>query len=279
MLNTLFKLAKDLAKTVKAEKIVVISKDEIDFDSEEFEIFVAPKRFVTMLESLFYSIVEEELSGKDVFERALAYLQVNEITPLQMYLRGVELKGKAVAVLDLDIVRGLMLIDLEKSRFQRALAECSERINPSVLKAVLNVAINISQKGREGRRIGTGFIIGDVEEVLKRSRQLVINPYECHPIEERDIKNPATWESVMEFAQLDGVFVIDEDGIIVSAGRYLEVSAKDLKMKKGFGARHLACAAITRETEAIAVVVSESGGDVRVYKDGKEILVIDTAVI
>ena len=82
----------------------------------------------------------------------------------------------------------------------------------------------------------------------------------------------------MEFAQLDGVFVLDEDGIIVSAGRYLEVSVKDLKIAKGFGARHLACAAITRETEAIAVVVSESG-DIRVYKDGEEILVIDSTVI
>ena len=277
MLETLIKLAKELAEEIKTDKIVVISKDVLDINLEDFEVFLAPKRFVTMLESLFYTIEEDE--GKNVFEKALTLLQVNEITPLQMYLKGVDLVGKAVGVLDLDVVKAVMVIDLEKSGFQRALSECSERVNPRVLKAVLNVAINIAQKGREGRRIGTGFVIGDVEDVLKRSRPLVINPYECHPIEERDIKDPATWESVMEFAQLDGVFVLDEDGIIVSAGRYLEVSSKDLKIKKGFGARHLACASITRETEAIAVVVSESGGDVRVYKDGKEILVIDTGVI
>ncbi len=278
MLNTLIELAKKLAKDAKTDKIVVITKEDVEFEDDEFSFIVAPKRFVTMLESMFYTIAEEELSGKDIFERALTFLQVSEIAPLQMYLRGVDLKGGAVGVLDLDILKGVMLIDLEKSKLQRALEECSERVNPNVLKAVLNVAINIAHKGREGKKVGTGFVIGDVEEVLKRSRQLVVNPYECHNVEEKDIKNPSNWESVMEFAQLDGVFVLDEDGIIVAAGRYLEVSVKDLKIAKGFGARHLACAAITRETEAIAVVVSESG-DIRVYKDGEEILVIDSTIL
>jgi len=114
---------------------------------------------------------------------------------------------------------------------------------------------------------------------LRRSRQLILNPYECHPPDERNITNPATWESVREFAQLDGVFVIDENGLIVAAGRYLDVSSKDLKVRKGFGGRHLACAAITRETEAIAVVVSESGGDIRVYKDGEEVIAIDASLL
>jgi len=82
----------------------------------------------------------------------------------------------------------------------------------------------------------------------------------------------------MEFAQLDGVFVIGEDGIIEAAGRYLEVSGRDLKIKKGLGGRHLACASITRETEAIAVVVSESG-DIKIYKDGEEILEINASIL
>ncbi len=273
MLNVLLRLAKELARSIDTDKILVITKSDVEIEDDEFSIFVAPKRFTTMLESMFYT-VGEELSGKDVFERGLAFLQVNELTPLQLYLKGLDLKGRVVGVLDLEIMKGLMVINLEKSRLQKVLSECAERVNPNALKAVLTVAINIAQKGREGKRIGTGFVMGDVEEVMKRSRQLVINPYECHGIEEKDIKNPANWESVMEFAQLDGVFVLDEDGIIVSAGRYLEVSVKDLKIAKGFGARHLACAAITRETEAIAVVVSESG-DIRLYKDGEEMLVID----
>lgn len=278
MLNTLMKLAKELATKINTDKILVITKEDVEFEDDEFSIILAPKRFVTILESMFFTIAEEELSGKDIFERSLAFLQIREISPLHMYLKGVELKGGVVGVIDLETIKGLMVIDLEKSKVQKALSECSERVNPNALKAVLNIAINIAHKGREGKRIGTGFVIGDVEEVLKRSKPLVINPYECYSIDERDIKNPANWESVMEFAQLDGVFILDEEGIIISAGRYLEVSVKDLKILKGLGARHLACAAITRETEAIAVVISTSG-DIRVYKDGKEILVIDSTII
>ncbi len=278
MLNTLMKLAKELATKINTDKILVITKEDVEFEDDKFSIILAPKRFVTILESMFFTIAEEELSGKDIFERSLAFLQIREISPLHMYLKGVELRGGVVGVIDLETIKGLMVIDLEKSKVQKALSECAERVNPNALKAVLNIAINIAHKGREGKRIGTGFVIGDVEEVLKRSKPLVINPYECYSIDERDIKNPANWESIMEFAQLDGVFILDEEGIIISAGRYLEVSVKDLKILKGLGARHLACAAITRETEAIAVVISTSG-DIRVYKDGKEILVIDSTII
>lgn len=274
--------ALSLAKKINSNIIVVISRKEPEVSDDNVQIFFAPRSYATMLESLIFSIEEkigEEFIGKSLIERATAFIQTKDYISTFLYFKGIELVGSAIGVVDLDSLRGIVLVELEKSRIQRALSECAERVHPKVLRAVLNVAMSIAQKGREGRKIGTAFVIGDVEEVLKRSRQLILNPYECHPPIERDITNPATWESVREFAQLDGVFVIDETGIIVAAGRYLDVSGKDLKIKKGFGGRHLACAAITRETEAIAVVVSESGGDVRVYKDGEEIIAIDASIL
>jgi len=274
--------ALSLAKKINSNIIVVISRKEPEVSDDDVKIFFAPRSYATMLESLFFSIEEEigeEFIGKSLIERATAFIQTKDYISTFLYFKGVELVGSAIGVVDLDSLRGIVLVELEKSRIQKALSECAERVHPKVLRAVLNVAMSIAQKGREGRKIGTAFVIGDVEEVLKRSRQLILNPYECHPPNERDITNPATWESVREFAQLDGVFVIDETGRIVAARRYLDVSGKDLKIKKGFGGRHLACAAITRETEAIAVVVSESGGDIRVYKDGEEIIAIDASIL
>jgi DNA integrity scanning protein DisA with diadenylate cyclase activity len=274
--------ALSIAERIDCNVIVVISRSEPKIRDEDVQIFLAPRSYATMLESLFCSLEEqvgENLIGKSLIERATAFVQTKDYISTFLYFKGIELKGNAVGVVDLDSLKGIVIVDLERSRIQKALAECAERVHPNVLRAVLNVAMSIAQKGREGRKIGTAFVIGDVEEVLKRSSQLILNPYECHPISERDITNPATWESVREFAQLDGVFVIDETGIIVAAGRYLEVSGKDLKLRKGFGGRHLACAAITRETEAIAVVVSESGGDIRIYKDGEEIVEIDAGIL
>ncbi len=282
MLDCLVEHALSIAERIDCNVIVVISRSEPKIRDEDVQIFLAPRSYATMLESLFCSLEEqvgENLIGKSLIERATAFVQTKDYISTFLYFKGIELKGNAVGVVDLDSLKGIVIVDLERSRIQKALAECAERVHPNVLRAVLNVAMSIAQKGREGRKIGTAFVIGDVEEVLKRSSQLILNPYECHPISERDITNPATWESVREFAQLDGVFVIDETGIIVAAGRYLEVSGKDLKLRKGFGGRHLACAAITRETEAIAVVVSESGGDIRIYKDGEEIVEIDAGIL
>ncbi len=282
MLNVLIEHAVSLAKSLNSKLVVVISRKEPEVTDDDVDIFLAPRSYATMLESLFFTVEEEigeEFIGKSLVERSTAFVQIKDYISTFLYFKGVELKRTAIGVVDLDSLKGIVLVDLERSRIQKALSECAERVHPKVLRAVLTVAMSIAQKGREGRKIGTAFVIGDVEEVLRRSRQLILNPYECHPINERDITDPSTWESVREFAQLDGVFVIDETGVIVSAGRYLDVSGKDLKIRKGFGGRHLACAAITRETEAIAVVVSESGGDIRVYKDGEEVLAIDAGIL
>ena len=46
-------------------------------------------------------------------------------------------------------------------------------------------------------------------------------------------------------------------------------------MSKGFGTRHLAAAAISRKTAAIAVCVSQSSGTVRVYQNGEEVMHIE----
>lgn len=276
----LIKYAAEIAKKVDSNLIVVITKDEVVEEVDDnIKLFLAPRSYATMLESLFWSLEESKsLIDKNLVEKAAMLFQNKEYISTFLYFKGVELDGNAIGVFDLDLLKGILVVELGKSRIQKILSECADRIKPEVLRAVLTIALSIAQKGREGRRIGTAFVIGDVDEVLKRSNPLIINPYKGHAEKERDITNPDTWESVMEFAQLDGVFVMRGDGIIEAAGRYLEVSGKDLKIKKGLGGRHLACASITRETEAIAVVVSESG-DIKVYKDGEEILEINAAIL
>lgn len=273
MLDSLLNCAVELAKKVGSKTIVVISNKEFkERIREDISIFVAPRSYVTLLESTFWT-------GEEVKDKLSALSRVKDYIPTFLYLRGLELSGNVVGVLDIEPLKAIFISELDGSRMQKVLMECAERVNSKALRALLEISINIVQKGREGKKIGTAFIIGDEEEVLKRSRQLVLNPYEGHPIKDRDVKNPANWESIMEFAQLDGVFVLNREGIILCAGRYLDVQPKDIKIKKGLGARHLACAAITRETEAIAIVVSQSGGDITIYKDGKEILEINPNIV
>jgi DNA integrity scanning protein DisA with diadenylate cyclase activity len=92
------------------------------------------------------------------------------------------------------------------------------------------------------------------------------------------VKDEKSWETVKEFAQLDGMFIVDDSGFIVAAGRYLDVNAKNVELSPGLGGRHLAAAAISKCTKAVAITVSESSGVVSVYKGGKDVFTIDPRV-
>lgn len=142
-------------------------------------------------------------------------------------------------------------------------------------EAVVNIALGIGKEGREGRLIGTAFLIGDSKKVLKNSTQLILNPFKGHVLGDRDITSPEISETVKELAQLEGVFVVSKDGIIEAAGRYLNIDTSKVDIPRGLGTRHAAVAAMTVASNAIGVTVSQSGGIVRIFKDGEVVMNIE----
>src|SRR5689334_24199078 len=116
------------------------------------------------------------------------------------------------------------------------------------LQETIGLAVEIAREGREGRKIGTLFVVGDVDEVLARSRPLILDPLAGHPAELLDVSRPDFRETVKELAQLDGAFVVDNDGTFVSAGRFVEVDVHSTDFIPGLGTRHAAAASITRVT-------------------------------
>lgn len=91
-----------------------------------------------------------------------------------------------------------------------------------------------------------------------------------HPESERNLLNDSAWETAKEFSQLDGAFILREDGVMEAAGRYIEID-KGVHLQSGLGGRHLAAASISGRTKAIAVTVSSSG-TIRIWKDGAAII-------
>jgi diadenylate cyclase len=145
---------------------------------------------------------------------------------------------------------------------------CAE-VRRETLEEITELAVEIAREGREGRKIGTLFVVGDVDRVLERSRALLLDPLYGHPPEALNVRLPEFRETVKELAQLDGAFVVRDDGTFLAAGRFIEVDVADAaNFVSGLGTRHAAAASISRRTNAFAVVVSQSS-IVRVFADGE----------
>ncbi|WP_321508122.1 diadenylate cyclase [uncultured Methanoregula sp.] len=138
-----------------------------------------------------------------------------------------------------------------------------------VLDSVFHIASEIAKEGREGKAVGTAFLIGDTDAVLRHSRQLILNPFQGHKEEDRCITNPEMKECIKELAQLDGAFVVRGDGIVEAAARYITIDTSNVTIPQGHGTRHSSIAAITQATRSIGIIVSQSGGKISVVREGK----------
>ena len=152
----------------------------------------------------------------------------------------------------------------------------SEIVRPEVFETILNLALEISIEAKEGRKpVGTIFVLGRHEEVLKFSHPMVINPFQGYPEEERNILDHRLKETVKEFSSVDGAFIFREDGVILAAGRHLDASGENIEIPLGLGSRHRAAAGITSLTDALAIVISAETGGVRIFHHGKLFMEIE----
>ncbi|MGA2121680.1 MAG: PAS domain S-box protein [Methanoregula sp.] len=142
-------------------------------------------------------------------------------------------------------------------------------VKEEVFDAVFHICTEISIEGREGKPVGTTFLIGDTRNVLEKSRQIILNPFEGHRPELRIVTNPDLKENIKALAQLDGAFVISGDGFVESVGRYITVDTSNVSLPPGMGTRHNSVAAITQVTHAVGIVVSQSGGGITVFREGR----------
>ena len=141
--------------------------------------------------------------------------------------------------------------------FESILCQVSE-YDSDVLEPLIELAVEIAREGREGRRIGTLFMLGDSDAVLARSRPLILDPLSGHPEASRHIGNLNLRGTIKELAQLDGGFVVSRRGIVLSACRYLDAVAAQVDVPLGLGSRHIAAANMSAVTNAVGIVVSES---------------------
>jgi hypothetical protein len=158
-----------------------------------------------------------------------------------------------------DITDSLMVLDVAEDEPAVGLLE-----SDPVLAATVELALDLGKAGPNGKPVGTAFIIGESKAVLRLSRQLMINPFKNYSA---NITDRVHWDLLKKYAVFDGAFVVDNNGFVIAAHRYLNAKAR-VKVPEGLGTRHLAVASMTAATHARGVTVSGEDGIVRVFEQG-----------
>lgn len=158
----------------------------------------------------------------------------------------------------------------------KELRKLETRVPLKTLKIVVDLALEIGREGREGKAVGTMFVVGDTKNVLRSSKAGGFDPVRGYKCKERSLFDPRVREGIKEVAQLDGAFVISHDGVVTAACRLLDTSTAMITLSKGLGSRHWAAAAISRTTNAVAIAVSQSSGTVRIFQNGEVVLRIES---
>ena len=176
------------------------------------------------------------------------------------------------------VIDSVSLLRLEEHLGQltvRDLRSIETKVPLETLKLVVDLAVEIGREGREGKPVGTLFIVGDSRKVIQSSHSAGFDPVRGYSRSERRLSDPRVREGIKEIAQLDGAFVVGSDATVEAAARYIDASAENVSVAKGLGARHWAAAAITRRTRSVAVAVSETSGTVRIFQNGEVVLRIE----
>ncbi len=178
---------------------------------------------------------------------------------------------------DSNLIDSLVILDISK-HFSDIFSQKNllpESIKPQVLERIIDLATELSIEGREGKPVGCIFVVGNKDELKPHLKQLILNPFSGYKPEDRNILNPFMDETVKEYSLIDGAFIIDENGIMLSAGTLIHTPDFKLQLPGGLGARHAAAYSISLMTDCIAIVVSSSTGYITMFRKGQAIPLTD----
>lgn len=274
--NAVLETALLLAERIKANAILLLSTGRVNREwlekaAESFKLILTfnSRRLSNFYQNLGYDVILSTPSRLARFSR----MRHAVITAMS---RKLIKRDQKVVCLSGPVTRNIIdcITVLRTGKAFREMVffggkSSAEDASLGVMECVLDIAVDIATFGREGRPVGTIFVVGDTANVLKNSRQITFNPFKGYDDKRKNITDPEVKESIKEFAQIDGAFVIKSDGTVNTCGRLLLMPKGEVQILKGYGARHNAAAYITKQTKAIAMVVSESSGTVTVFKNGR----------
>ncbi|HUT09317.1 MAG TPA: diadenylate cyclase [Thermoguttaceae bacterium] len=280
--KTLYQLALHLTESAGADAILLLLEGVADWQrlkkmsgDEKIVVAVDTAEQVECAREAGLEAVRIDMPDSPVYERLTQSV-------LEAVADDILAPGSCVVSLysgfEADAIDSVSLINLGEHLNRltsRDLRQLETRVPLDTLKIVVDLAVEIGRDGREGKPVGTLFVVGDSRKVLTCSRPAGFDPVKGYSRKERNLGDARVREGVKEFAQMDGAVIVSADGTVESACRYLDCSAADVTLSKGLGARHWAAAAVSRATNAVAVAVSQTNGTVRIFQNGEVVLRIE----
>lgn len=278
----LLESATKLCEKSEADAIIVLAEKSLDWD------VIVEK--CNGQEVLIASAMEEVTSAAREHELSTIEIEVPELTILEQLTQAIldcvanEMvrPGSSVVALyggidreNLDTVSVFKLNERLGRLTARDLKRLETKVPLDTLKVVVDLAVDIGREGREGKPVGTMFVVGDHRKVLEQSQAAVLDAVKGYSRKDRSLFDARVRESLKELAQMDGAFIIASDGTVESTCRIIDTAPVELSLSHGLGSRHYAAAAISKNTKAISVVVSESNGTVRIFQNGQIVLRIE----
>ncbi len=279
----MLKQATSIANKFKADAILVNIETEADIipflkaEGKKFKVIVVTKKGISLEKPAGLRL--NTIMLPDVHLTRDGYFKFGFLAGIS---KGILSKGDILVCVGGQLEKGymdtIMILKVGDASEIVNFAEESpfpENIKPDIFESLLTLVMEMAYEGREGKPIGSTFVLGDHEKVLQYSRQLVFNPFQGHPEDVLHITKPDVRETLKEFSSIDGAFIIRDDGVVLAAGRYLNAAHHGEPMPQGLGARHSSAAAITGVTDSVALVISESSGRVTIFRGGSIVTTIE----
>lgn len=280
--QAVMKKAFELGKEINAKALFIYAEvcpkiESIEEEKEVFDVYLVAKSKKRVKEA--EKIVHKVLLVPDIPLTRMGQIKIAIMMAVSqnllkkgdrvVCLSGIPRFGFLDTLVVLEVGKEFEMLTSDK------IIDFTKEIDPKVFEEIVRIATEIGAEGREGKPVGTAFVVDPLGELDKNIKQMVLNPFKGYEESERNILNPALKETIKEFAQLDGAFIVRGDGVIETAGAFIKSDIVPEELPQGWGARHISSAAITYKTKAVAVTVSQSTGDVRIFKGGYPIMEIE----
>jgi DNA integrity scanning protein DisA with diadenylate cyclase activity len=288
--SVLLKAARTLLDELAADAVLLLTETDLDW-SEVLEILPADKLLVSAKDAILHQELQtyRNLRVLDIDpgptptqeQMSVALLEAVATDKLKSGANVIALyNGIGIEGGQPEHIDSISIIHLGE-HLERLTAADLRKLDTQVpletLRAVVELATEIGQEGREGKPVGTMFVVGDTDKVLTMCRPLNFNPFRGYSRKERDVRDRKVREQIKDIAQLEGAIIVRRDGVAEAACMYVDAPApqETVAVSKGWGTRHISAAAITKKTKAIAVVISQSSGRVVIFQNGMVMLQIE----